>query len=126
MSNATHNRDRTSSLVEEQHVSLEEDFLAAIRAAPDDDGPRLVYADWLDEHGDPRGEFIRVQLALAGLEEDDPARERLEGRERQLLVDNEAHWIEPLRDCGVVRWRFRRGLAEEVHLPFDALLRQGS
>lgn len=40
-------------------------FLAAVVAAPADDLPRLVYADWLDERGDPRGEFIRVQVELA-------------------------------------------------------------
>lgn len=28
-------------------------FLAAIRATPDDDLPRLVFADWLDENGQP-------------------------------------------------------------------------
>lgn len=26
---------------------------AAVLAAPDDDAPRLVYADWLGEQGDP-------------------------------------------------------------------------
>jgi len=40
-------------------------FLDAIRGRPDDDAPRLIFADWLDEQGDPRGEFIRVQCALA-------------------------------------------------------------
>lgn len=40
----------------------EEDLLAEIFAAPDDDGPRAVYADWLSERGDPRGEFITLQL----------------------------------------------------------------
>jgi uncharacterized protein (TIGR02996 family) len=40
-------------------------LLAAIQAAPDDDAPRLIYADWLEEHGDPdRAEFIRVQIEL--------------------------------------------------------------
>jgi uncharacterized protein (TIGR02996 family) len=40
-------------------------FLKAILEAPDDDGPRLVYADWLDEHGDPnRATFIRIQCKL--------------------------------------------------------------
>src|SRR5687767_11671931 len=40
-------------------------FLAAIRAAPADDAPRLVYADWLDEHGQPDlAEFIRVQIEI--------------------------------------------------------------
>jgi uncharacterized protein (TIGR02996 family) len=40
-------------------------FLAAIRAAPGDDTPRLVYADWLDDQGDTRAEFIRLQHQLA-------------------------------------------------------------
>lgn len=35
------------------------DFLAAIIADPKNDVPRLIYADWLEERGDPRGEFIR-------------------------------------------------------------------
>lgn len=41
----------------------EADFMAAIYAAPNEDMPRAVYADWLTEHGDPRGEFIALQLA---------------------------------------------------------------
>jgi uncharacterized protein (TIGR02996 family) len=41
-------------------------FLDAICAAPDDDTPRLVFADWLEEHGEPeRAEFIRVQCRIA-------------------------------------------------------------
>ncbi len=41
-------------------------MLAAVIAAPDDDLPRLVYADWLDDHSfAERAEFIRVQVALA-------------------------------------------------------------
>lgn len=35
-------------------------FLRAIAANPDDDTPRLVFADWLEEHGEPeRAEFVR-------------------------------------------------------------------
>ena len=50
-------------------------FLDAILAHPDDDGPRLVYADWLDEQGQAaRAEFIRVQCELARLGEADPRR----------------------------------------------------
>ncbi len=42
-------------------------LLAAIRTNPDEDTPRLVFADWLDENGDPdRAEFIRGQCELAG------------------------------------------------------------
>jgi uncharacterized protein (TIGR02996 family) len=45
-----------------------EAFRSAIVADPDDDTPRLVAADWLDEHGDPdRAAFIRIQVELAPL-----------------------------------------------------------
>ncbi len=44
-------------------------LLRGVEAAPDDDLPRLVYADWLDEHGrHVRAEFIRVQCELASIE----------------------------------------------------------
>ena len=43
-----------------------EPFLRAIYAAPDDDLPRLVFADYLDEQGDSdRAELIRVQCERA-------------------------------------------------------------
>lgn len=41
------------------------DLLAQIRANPDDDALRAVYADELIAAGDPRGELISVELALA-------------------------------------------------------------
>src|SRR4051812_24479251 len=40
-------------------------FIAAILADPEDDLRRLIYADWLDERGDVRGDFIRSQIAEA-------------------------------------------------------------
>jgi uncharacterized protein (TIGR02996 family) len=41
-------------------------FELAILADPADDTVRLVYADWLEENGEPeRAAFIRVQIALA-------------------------------------------------------------
>ena len=45
-------------------LDAEQQFLHAIQAEPDADAPRLVYADWLGERGDPRGELITVQCAL--------------------------------------------------------------
>jgi uncharacterized protein (TIGR02996 family) len=39
-------------------------FLAAIREAPEDEAPRLVFADWLEEHSDPRADMIRLALEL--------------------------------------------------------------
>jgi uncharacterized protein (TIGR02996 family) len=41
----------------------EEALVAAIADAPADDAPRLVYADWLEEHGDVvRARFIRWKI----------------------------------------------------------------
>ncbi|AMV27481.1 hypothetical protein VT84_23980 [Gemmata sp. SH-PL17] len=40
-------------------------FIASIAAAPDDPLPPLVYADWMDDRGDPRGPLLRVWADLA-------------------------------------------------------------
>src|SRR5262245_56818171 len=85
-----------------------------IRAHPEDDGPRLVYADWLDERGDPRGEFIRVQCELARLPHGGPDRERLRVRESELLAAHRSEWEAPLRALGATNIAFRRGLPEAV------------
>ena len=56
-----------------------------IHADPADDAPRLVYADWLDEHAQAdQAELIRVQCELARAS-DDATRRRLARRERELL-----------------------------------------
>jgi uncharacterized protein (TIGR02996 family) len=43
----------------------DETFIRAIRAAPEDDAPRLIYADWLEEQGNVRGEYLRLEVQLA-------------------------------------------------------------
>src|SRR5262245_17600983 len=89
-------------------------LLDAVAAHPDDDHDRRVYADWLEDHGDPpRAEFVRLQLALARLPEDHPARTALLTRERGLLLDHEQEWTLGLRHL-VERWEFRRGFVDEV------------
>ena len=61
-------------------------FLQDIRENSEDDAPRLVFADWLDDNGDPqRAEFIRVQCALARMSDDDPRRDEFGAREEELL-----------------------------------------
>ena len=67
-------------------MSREEGFLQAIIEEPDDVGLRLIYADWLEERGDPRGEFIRVQCQLEDLDENDSRFDELKTRERELLA----------------------------------------
>src|SRR5262245_19144453 len=89
-------------------------LLQAILDAPDDDAPRLVYADWLDEHGDAaRAAFIRVQVQLARLTVDDPSHARLTQSERTLLGANRAAWCEWLPDWVYVH-EFRRGFVEWI------------
>src|SRR4051812_32622743 len=90
-----------------------EALFRAICEQPDEDTPRLVYADWLEEGGDPdRAEFIRLQCELARLPEDGDGHP-LGRRARELLVEHEEEWAGPLK--GLVMWsRFRRGFVERV------------
>jgi uncharacterized protein (TIGR02996 family) len=62
--------------------SEESAFLRAIRAAPDDSAPRLVYADWLDERQDLRGQVVRLAEQLRGVSPADAAREWSANRDR--------------------------------------------
>jgi len=45
-------------------MTEERAFLTAILERPDDDVTKLVYADWLEEHDDPRGEFLRWMVKV--------------------------------------------------------------
>jgi uncharacterized protein (TIGR02996 family) len=95
-------------------MGIEDGFLHDILAHPDDDAPRLIYADWLDERNDPRGEFIRVQCALAYLSVEDPRRWPLEQGEEELLREHETKWLP--KDIGSARCVFRRGFVAEITL----------
>jgi uncharacterized protein (TIGR02996 family) len=72
-------------------------LIGAILAAPDDDLPRLVYADWLQERGGVRNsiraKLIRAQCELARMAFDDPGRERLEVQCGQYHART-AHWLQ--------------------------------
>src|SRR5581483_3087358 len=92
-------------------------LLADVLAHPEDDAVRLIYADWLEEHGEPeRGEFIRCQVELARtqrpsrpaslrsltsyelsveeVQDLSPARERMERRAMELLRFRGREWRE--------------------------------
>jgi uncharacterized protein (TIGR02996 family) len=102
-------------------------LLAAVLADPGDDAPRLVYADWLDEHGQPdRAEFIRVQCELIGTPVWDPRRPGLERREADLLAEHQIEWAAPLLDAGAQGWAFRRGFLDRVVLSIADFLQHGS
>jgi uncharacterized protein (TIGR02996 family) len=96
-------------------------FLDRIAAAPDDDAPRLVFADWLDDQGDAAyAEFIRVQCALARRQ--DPP-EPLRAREAELYDLLSRRWAEQLAGLatsGVFSLRhFRRGFLEFDELSIE-------
>lgn len=107
----------------------DEAFLRAIIAAPDDDLPRLIYADYLDGDGPndckppqpERAEFIRVQCELAPSEsKPDPFNNdrlvALRRRERELQhlpVSVRCEWHSPIPHGGF-KWKYRRGFVEEI------------
>jgi uncharacterized protein (TIGR02996 family) len=67
------------------------DLEHAIRADPSAVEPYLVYGDWLQSQGDPRGELIAVQHQRAG----EPDNEELRQAEQRLLQQNVAHFFGP-------------------------------
>jgi uncharacterized protein (TIGR02996 family) len=107
-------------------MTQDDAFLQAILEQPDDDAPRLVYADWLDEHGDAgRAEFIRVQIELARGAANARTRDRLAKRERRLLLEHESRWAAPLHGL-VRRAHFVRGFPQRVTLPAEWFLKRAA
>src|SRR5262245_14998409 len=98
-------------------MTQDEAFLRAIVEEPDDDTHRLVYADWLEEHGKAdRAEFIRVQCELARLRHGDARRAELESREQALLAAHQEEWTEMLPRA-VTSHAFERGFLSWVEMP---------
>jgi uncharacterized protein (TIGR02996 family) len=90
-------------------------LLAAIVAAPEDDEIRLVYADYLTERGDPRGELIVRMLEQPR----DPARIDVLLRDLGRRVAGEV--AERAR-----RWRIVRGFVEEVTMNAASFAKHGA
>src|SRR4051794_31473628 len=106
-------------------MTHEDGFLQTNIDNPDDDTPRLVYADWLDEHGDPaRAEFIRVQCELAKLPDHDPRVRALEDREHELLGANEGEWFPDA--TGLHEWEWSRGFVDDVTADHQQLTSGGA
>jgi uncharacterized protein (TIGR02996 family) len=86
-----------------------DELLAAVYADPRDDVPRMVLADALQQRGDPRGEFIALQLRRVDV-----------ARQCELIAANDDNWLGGL--AGVVmpgRRRYNRGFL--VSCPIDRL-----
>src|SRR5262249_47580355 len=103
-------------------------FLDDVVAHPEDDGPRLVFADWLDDHAQPhRAEFIRLQCRLASMDEYDPERLPLEQREADLLAVRGAGGPPPVPTWAQVNpYAFRRGFLDRISVTATDLLKRGA
>jgi uncharacterized protein (TIGR02996 family) len=106
-------------------MTQDEAFLQDILDHPEDDTPRLVYADWLDESGDAeRAELIRVQCELARMEGPDWHWGELRAefvrvqRELPRLAEWDERWDE-------LKERERRGYRKEWLGPAAPLVRYG-
>src|SRR5687768_543816 len=98
--------------------SPEHEFVEAIRAAPAEDAPRLVYADWLEENGDPdRAAFIRTQCELARWVPDWERRWQLESRQRHLRAHRSPRWSSHLKVAKDARYSRRGFLAVRAARP---------
>src|SRR5829696_4128503 len=91
-------------------------FRRAILEAPDDDAPRLVYADWLDERGQvDRAEFIRLQIRLARTDVRDPDYRALKSVVDQIQQAHHVEWVNELPQFADVQWLvFDRGFISAV------------
>jgi uncharacterized protein (TIGR02996 family) len=91
-------------------------LLHAIGEHPEEDTPRLMYADWLEENGDAdRADFVRNQVALGRFDLNDPDRAPLVRKNARYLTNNVPYWRSLLPQVPKVDWGdFNRGLIEEV------------
>jgi uncharacterized protein (TIGR02996 family) len=74
-------------------MGKEEPFIRQIVANPSDDSLRIVYADWLEERGDPRGEFLRIQTALTRMPRKDKRFVSFRKRLKALRPSVDAEWL---------------------------------
>jgi uncharacterized protein (TIGR02996 family) len=98
-------------------------FLQDILAHPDDDAPRLIFADWLEEQGDAgsvaRADFIRVQCALASGELSLQQRAELDRQQQKLLEQYGSQWVRSIHRW-VRAWEFHRGFIDTVAMSADS------
>ena len=84
-------------------AALERSMVEAIVAAWTDDGPRLVYSDWLQSRQDPRGEFIALDVALAH-------GKKVKGARDKFFKANRAGILGPLEPLSGYNPSFERGI----------------
>jgi uncharacterized protein (TIGR02996 family) len=89
-------------------MTSEAELLDAICGAPELDEPRLAYAGWLEQRGDPRGEFIRASCTPDG-----------EARAQELLTLHGERWTSAVGELASELSHpplFERGFIGELYL----------
>jgi uncharacterized protein (TIGR02996 family) len=107
-------------------VARDLELLQTIIQNPDDDAPRYIYADWLEEHGNQaRAEFIRAQCESDQLFRANQNLERaipLRAKHTELLRQHGKEWVGELPGK-VLSWTFERGFIEYVRMEADSFLK---
>jgi len=90
-------------------------FLDDCKTAPDDDAPRLILADWLEDHAGveavhDRGTLLRLQCEAARLPEHDPNAVAMRRQAGELIARHEHLWLGDLAELPAVETRFVRGM----------------
>ena len=128
LSPSTRPRRYTVTVTARTSTRMRDLFEKAIAENPDDAAAHAAYADWLTEQGDPRGEFIRVQLALEDETLEPNRRTELRAQEKRLLDAHVREWLGPeLAALLFPRWfrrlmpkgefGFRRGQLDRLAFP---------
>lgn len=99
------------------------ELLVKILADPSDDQARLVYADWLSEKGDPRGQLIVVQCALGTA--DKARRKALVAEEKALLRKHGRAWMREAMQVGK-ECTLSRGFVSRVKAEAGAFVNHGA
>lgn len=97
--------------------------IAAIAAVPQDDAPRILFANWLESQGDPRGEYIRLQCELAA----GPFRSKrraIANRCKALFKEHRRQWENTLSAKG--EWTWRRGFVSSARMSASQLNKHGA
>ena len=105
-------------------------LLMACRASPNDDRPRLMYADWLEEHDQPnRAAYIRMQCKLANPTGGTTPNEALVQKSRLVFSTHRAEWDAPFQKAFAtddIKIVYDRGLPSQVRMPLDAFVARGN
>jgi uncharacterized protein (TIGR02996 family) len=103
-------------------------LMRAVCENPDEDTPRLVFADWLQENGEPKyAEFVRLQVRHAELlRYGAPDTEDFARKARELWLRFGVRWQAALPQVKGVGWHnaFFRGFVERAIVSSDAVLVQ--